>query len=87
MDEKGKKFDVLIEDNIVRDHETGMPKFCGLVVWADSGMKDIIKNIPGIHYVMDCTTCYYVDLDPRYSKEFLIAEIEAQIKINSGLKK
>lgn len=86
MDKNGKMFDVIIEENIGRDNDTGLPKFFGLIVWAEAGIKDILKNIPGIHWVHDFGTCYFVDLDPRYNKEFLMAEIEAQVKINSGEK-
>jgi|WetSurSiteA1Bulk_404760.scaffolds.fasta_scaffold01558_12 hypothetical protein len=84
MEKDGRMIDVLVEENIGRDPATGMPKYFGLIVWADSGMKDVIKNIPGVHYVSDYSTCYHVGLDPRYNKEFLKAEIEAQIKINAN---
>jgi hypothetical protein len=85
MDKNGKMVDVLIEESIGSDPRTGMPIFFGFSVWADAGMKDIIKNIPGVYIVLEFNggTHYDVSLDPRYNREFLKAEIEAQIKINS----
>lgn len=82
--EEGKLMDVLIEDNIGQD-KTGLPIMLGLIVWADEGMKEVISNIPGIVHVNDYDTCYFVDLDPRYDREWLWAEIEARIKIGKGV--
>ena len=82
MDEHGKRVDVIIEDNYGRDYDTGLRKFVGLLVWADDGMLDITKAIPGIHAAFADTTRYMVFLDPRYDKEFIEKEIEAQIKIH-----
>jgi hypothetical protein len=84
MDKNGRMIDVIVKDNIGEDRKTGLPIVFGFIVWADTGMKDIIKNIPGVYRVSDYDICYYVDLDPRYNREFLRAEIEAQIKINSN---
>ncbi len=85
MDKYGKMTDVIIEESIGHDPQTGMPIFLGLNVWANAGMKDIIKNIPGVYLVLDFLggTHYDVSLDPRYNREFLKAGIEAQLKINS----
>jgi len=82
MKNDGRIVDVIIKDNIGEDLKTGLPIVRGFIVWADVGMKDVLKLIPGIYYVSDYGTCYYIDLDPRYDREFLRAEIEAQIKIN-----
>jgi hypothetical protein len=85
MDKDGKMTDVIIEESIGSDPRTGMPIFFGLSVWADAGMKNIIENIPGVYIVLEFGdgTHYDVSLDPRYNREFLKAEIEARLKINS----
>ena len=72
--------DVLVKDSIGINWQTGGEKIFGFTVWADAGMGDIIRNIPGIHHVSDFDTCYHVDLDPRYDREWLRSEIEAVIK-------
>lgn len=82
MDEHGKIIDVLVNDSTGRDPATGMPKLFGFVVWADLGMTEVIKAIPGIQKCEGYGTCYYVDLDPRYDREFLRQEIIARVKIN-----
>ena len=66
----GKEFDVLIYDNL-----TG-----GFEVWADDGMKEIIKNVDGVVWVGQDNTQYTIHLDPRYNKDYLYKEIEAVIK-------
>ena len=55
-------------------------------VWADDGVQEIIESIEGIENVYqdsDKLHNYHVYLDPRYSREWLMAEIEAQIKIGA----
>ena len=76
----GRLTDVLVEDNVGQD-KTGLPIMFGFIVWADKGMKEIIANTPGVHRVFEYDTCYLVDLDPRYGREWVRSEIEARIKI------
>jgi len=85
MDSSGRLTDVLIEDQFLHD-STGLRQFFGLHVWADFGMKEIIKAIPGVAtcYSILYGTRYEVQLDPRYDREFLKREIEAAIKINGA---
>jgi len=79
----GKLTDVLIDEFSYADN-TGLQKFCNLTIWADPDMTDVIKNIPGVTnvYTIHGPTEYTVYLDPRYDREYLKCEIEAQIKIN-----
>jgi len=76
----GKLTDVLVEDNVGQDR-TGNLVLFGFIVWADKGMGEIIANTPGVRHVSEYDTCYRVDLDPRFHREWIRAEIEARIKI------
>ena len=66
----GRKCDVLIENDIGHS----------VIVWADEGMKETIKSVEGVSWVYESGTKYWVDLDKRYNKKWIIAEIEAAIK-------
>ena len=83
MTDDGKRFDVLIEPCVGVDPRTGVSKHAGWKVWADKGYKDIILSVPGVRsFVLDCGTAYYIEIDPRYDEETVLANIEAAIKIN-----
>ncbi len=82
MDEFGRMEDVIIEDNMGEDPRTGMAKFFGFIVWAEAGLESVIDAIRGITSVRAYKTEYFVSLDPRYSREFIRREIEAQVKIH-----
>lgn len=84
MDENGKICDVVLLDNMGQDPMTGISKFFGFHIWADDGLRELIRSIPGVAYVSAFQTEYFVQLDPRYDVEFLRAEILAQIKIQVG---
>lgn len=90
MDKNGKMVDVIIEDITQIDPQTGITyKAKEFKVWADKNMKQVIADIPGVSDVF-CIFSeweYVVYLDPRYDREFLRAEIEAQIKIHMELEK
>jgi hypothetical protein len=83
MDEHGKLTNVLIKDIVYTDPKTGMEINASneITVWADDGVKETIKNIPGVTnvYTHISPTQYDVYLDPRYDKQFVKAEIEAAI--------
>ena len=84
----GKLTDVLIEDFVCDDPKTGMSKpISMLTVWADKGMLDVIRSVPGVSgaYGDNSPTLYHVFLDPRYDLAWVKAEIEAQIKIKCEL--
>ena len=73
-----KKIDVLIERGM-SDRD--------VYVWADGDIEGIVIQIDGVVEIYgDDTTQYHVWLDPRYDREELIAEIEAQIKIKGNIK-
>lgn len=78
MSQDGKLCDVLVDEFILGD------EFIYLEVWADANMENVIKSVPGVVNVYNITSEveYHVFLDPRYDREWVKAEIEAQIKIN-----
>ena len=78
--EKGRKCDVLVEDNILRDPATGSKIFFGFHVWADDGMYEVIRAVEGVQGVIPYGTLYHVKPDKRYSRDWVAAEIEAAIK-------
>lgn len=71
----GKQKDVLIDDFTL-----GAGGF--ITVWADEGMLDVIQSISGVRQVTVRETEYHVWIDPRHDIEWLMREIEAQVKIN-----
>lgn len=82
MDKHGRVKDVVIKDNYRVDDATGMKVPCDSVtVWADKGLIDIIKNVPGVASAFDIGGGfdYTVFFDPRYDREFVKQEIEAII--------
>lgn len=77
----GRLTDVIIEDFVVKD-DTGIPQFWHFNVWADVGSKELIESVEGVTFVFDYfAPRYEVNVDPRYDREYLRAEIEAIIKI------
>jgi hypothetical protein len=76
-----KKFDVLIQDEIGIDPTTGQVKTFGFVVWAEPGLASLLLGIPGVYEVTHNRTKYFVTLDPRFDRDWIAREIEAQIKI------
>ena len=84
--ENGKLFDVLVEDSVGINWQTGGEKIFGFIVWADVGMIDIIRGVSGVRHVSEFGTCYHVDLDPRYEREWVRSEIESAIKCAPSLK-
>jgi len=82
--EDGRRTDVLVEDSCYTDPRTGLLVRSRIfIVWADPGLEEVIKSVPGITNVYNnCSpTEYTVFYDPRYDHEWLRAEIEAVIKI------
>ena len=80
----GRLTDVLIEESYITG-DTGIRKFHELIVWADPDMKDVIKSVEGVGFVHTILEefKYYVRLDPRYDRDYVAREIEAQIKISA----
>lgn len=83
MDEHGKEKEILFENALVINNETGNSEICpnAFYIWADKDLLELIKNIVG---VLDCSyyggdTHYFVRIDARYNKEFVQKEIEAEI--------
>lgn len=81
MDEHGRMCDVIVEDMIQKD-ETGLNIAVGFIVWANAGLTKLLIGIPGVYNVNNWNTSYCVILDKRYDREFMRAEIIAQIKIH-----
>ena len=82
MDANGRKVDVLIEDVFYTDPKTGVEMmFDYFQVWADAGLKDLIKSVEGVTNVFApmTETCYSVYCDKRYDREFIKREVEAAI--------
>jgi hypothetical protein len=51
-------------------------------LWADAGLKELIKSVEGVLEVADSrhlTTRYSVYIDPRYDAKFVMKEVEAAI--------
>ena len=83
----GKKQDVLIKNLSFEDPKTGLvvTKEHDLTVWADKGMEEIIKSVPGVVFCYGFHDVQYsVTLDPRYDPEYVKAEIEAAILCAGG---
>ena len=79
----GKRTDVLIEDCNIEDN-VGLKHFAWFYVWMDKSAVEAVKSIPGIEAVYNFLgSKYTVYIDPRYDREYLKAEIEAQAKIHS----
>jgi hypothetical protein len=70
MESDGKMVEILIENS-----KTGNNEF--FVVWADSGMKDVIADISGVRNVFNDAgkTRYDVFIDPRYDYNFVKKEV------------
>jgi len=83
MDKHGKLTDILVLDCYREDQKTGLKilQEKELTVWADEQHKEIIKKTHGVTNVYNHTTpCEFdVFLDPRYDREFVKKEIEANI--------
>jgi hypothetical protein len=91
MDANGKIVDLIIEDVCFTDPATGVRHRSNeqFKVWADAGLEDTIKNIPGVTHVFRTLgeSEYSVYLDPRYDREVIKESIEAKIKLNKLEKK
>jgi hypothetical protein len=80
----GRKADVLIEDITYLNTSTGRTAVVanGLIVWADQGLVDVIRNVEGVVSASPTPvfpTQYIVLIDPRYDREIMKKEIEAAI--------
>ena len=88
---KGRIRDVLFEDVYVsfsslfgifigEEEKTKVDK-TSIIVWTDKGMQSIILNTEGVLNVdiKEYSTKYWVKLDPRYDREIVKKEIEANI--------
>ena len=80
----GKRTDVLIEDFNIKD-DVGLKHFAWFYVWMDKSAVEAVKSIPGIEHVYNTLGDhqYKLYIDPRYDREYIKAEIEAQAKIHS----
>jgi len=84
----GRMKDVIVEDVFETDERTGVRSLSTkkVTVWADVGLTEIIKVVEGVVNVYNfdhSKTEYTVYIDPRYSIEFVKAEIEAAILCKS----
>ena len=83
MNNNGRMTDVLIEEHTYKDHY-GFDTFAFLKVWMDKSALEYVKLIPGVTTVSGLDGSFYlVILDPRYDREYLKREIEAQAKIHA----
>jgi hypothetical protein len=58
--------------------------FDRLLVWADNGLLDTFKAIPGVMLASqdkDAGVRFIISVDPRYSTKWVIAEIEAAAQL------
>lgn len=78
----GRKKDVLIEDEILTNPNTGLSyPVRSVCVYADAKLNEIIKGVEGVTTVYNThnETRYEVNIDPRYDLEHVKREIEAAI--------
>lgn len=62
-------------------------EFDRLIVWADDGLKDAFKDVPGIMLVSqdkDAKVRYIISVDPRYNLQWVMAEIEAAAQLHES---
>ena len=82
MDDKGRKSDVLIEDAMLTDPQTGVRAASDFYfnVWADTGLESVISAVDGVSHCMETAKSHYiVFVDRRYDMEFVKREVEAAI--------
>lgn len=81
----GRLTDVIIEDSIGTDPRTGVQFFMSFTVWMDASAREAVQAIPGVHRVFNTLggNRFEIFLDPRYDREYLRAEIEAQARIHA----
>lgn len=78
----GKKVDVIIEDILFTDQNTGLTatRSHEFVIWANDGKKQIIEAVEGVSVTVQSTkTMYLIVIDPRYDVEYVKQQIIADI--------
>lgn len=78
----GRLADVIVEDVGITDKGYD----AGLRVWADAGLKDVFGRVPGVAGIYAnslSSTKYFVRVDPRYDRHWVMGELEAAARIGS----
>lgn len=80
----GRKYDVLLERVSFEDKRTGVMIESEMTfdVWADEGSLKTIEAVEGVIDVsLGAETRYRIYIDKRYDIRFIMAEVEAVLKI------
>jgi hypothetical protein len=83
MDKYGMTQEILFEDAIATNNDTGISNICptAFYLWAEEKKENLIKNVKGVFFceTYQTPTHYFIKIDARYDKEFIKKEIEAAI--------